>query len=124
MNLIDEFSKDRFREFLGAEIVEVSEGYAKVKGTIKKDYLNFHGTAHGAYIMSLADFAFALAANSDNIRRAAISVRIDFYKAAYEGDELIAVAKMVYGRRIVFCDLKVMREDDIIASGEAIAYGR
>lgn len=77
MNLFEELSKDRFREFLGAEILEISERYAKVRGTVRKEYLNFHETAHGSYIMALADFAFALAANSDNIRRAAVSIRID-----------------------------------------------
>ena len=124
MSLFEGLRKDRFREFLGAEIVEVSEGYARVKGTVSKEYLNFHGTAHGSYIMALADFAFALAANSDNIRRAAVSIRMDFYKPAYEGDELIAEAKIIHGRKIVFCELKVMRGDDIIAKGEAIAYGK
>lgn len=118
MNLFEELSKDRFREFLGAEILEISERYAKVRGTVRKEYLNFHETAHGSYIMALADFAFALAANSDNIRRAAVSIRIDFYKPAYEGDELVAEAKIVHGRKIVFC------EDDVIAKGEEIAYGK
>jgi len=65
MSLFEGLRKDRFREFLGAEIVEVSEGYARVKGTVRKEYLNFHGTAHGSYIMALAGFAFALAANSN-----------------------------------------------------------
>jgi len=124
MSLFEELRKDRFREFLRAEILEISEGYARVKGIVRKEYLNFHGTAHGSYIMALADFAFALAANSDNIRRAAVSIRIDFYKPAYEGDELIAEAKIIHGRKLVFCELKVMRGDNIIAKGEAIAYGK
>ncbi|AGK60843.1 hypothetical protein Asulf_00834 [Archaeoglobus sulfaticallidus PM70-1] len=125
MNLFDELSKDKFREFLGVEILEISEGYAKVRGVVKEGYLNFHGTAHGSYLMSLADFAFAIAANSDNIRRAAISIKIDFYKPAYEGDELTAEARVVHGgKRIVFCELKVMRGNDIVAKGEAIAYGK
>ena len=90
MSLFEELRKDRFREFLGVEIVEISEGYAKVRGSARKEYLNFHGTAHGSYIMALADFAFALAANSDNVRRAAVSIRMDFYKPVYEGGELTA----------------------------------
>ncbi len=124
MGPFEELKKDRFREFLRAEILEISEGYARVKGSVRKEYLNFHGIAHGSYIMALADFAFALAANSDNTRRVAVSIRIDFYKPAYEGDELIAEAKIIHGRKLVFCELKVMRGDDIIAKGEAIAYGK
>ena len=121
MNL-EELSKDKFREFLGVEILEVCEGYAKVKGLVRREYLNFHGTAHGSYIMALADFAFALAANSDNVRRAAISIKMDFYKPACEGEELVAEAKIIHGRKLVFCELKVMRGGDVIAKGEAIAY--
>jgi len=125
MSFYNELGKDRFRKFLGVEILEISEGYAKVKGTVKGEYLNFHGTVHGSYVMSLADFAFAIAANSDNFRRAAVSIKIDFYKPAYEGDELIAEAKIVHGgKRLVFCELKVMKGEELIAKGESIAYGK
>ncbi len=113
---------DNFRKFLKAEIIEVSDGYAKVKGVVKEEFLNFHGTAHGSYITALADFAFALAANSDNVERAAISIRMDFYRAAYKGDTLIAEAKIAHGRKIVFCEIKVTRGREIIARGDAIAY--
>ncbi len=115
-------TEDKSREFLGVEILEISKGYAKVKGTVREDYLNFHGTAHGSYIIALADFAFAIAANSDNVRRAAISIRVDFYKPAYKGDELVAEAKISHGRRVVFCDLVVTKDGSVIARGEAIAY--
>ncbi len=114
--------KDKFRRFLGAEILEVSEGYARVKGIVRDEFLNFHGSAHGSYIIALADFAFAIAANSDNVRRAAISIKIDFYRAAFVNEVLIAEAKVVYGKRVVFCELKVSRDGEIIAKGEAIAY--
>ena len=49
---------------------------------------------------------------------------MDFYKPAYEGDELVAEARVIYGRKMVFCELKVMRDDDVIAKGEAIVYGK
>ncbi len=116
--------KDPFREFLGVEVIELSEGYAKVRGNVKRENLNFHGTAHGSYIFALADFAFALAANSDDFRRMAVSVRLDFYKPAYEGDELFAEAKVVHGKKLVFCELRVFKGEKLIAKGEAIAYGK
>ncbi len=119
MNLED----DRFRMFLGAEIVKVKRGYAKVKGIVRREYLNFHGIAHGSYIFSLADFAFAIAANSDGVKRVSISIRIDYYKPAHEGDELVAEAKVVHStKRFAFCELKVLRGDELIARGDAIAF--
>lgn len=113
---------DNFRDYLKAEVVEVSEGYARVKGVVDEQFLNFHGTAHGSYIMALADFAFALAVNTSDVRRVAVSFRMDFLKPAFEGDELTAEAKIMSGKRLVFCELKVKRGEEVIAKGDAIAF--
>ena len=90
--LMEVISGDRFRKFLGAEIVEVKRGYARVEGVVKEDYTNFHGTAHGSYIAAIADFALSIAANSDNVRRFAVTIKINFLKPAFPGDKLIAEA--------------------------------
>ncbi|MBE8540385.1 hotdog fold thioesterase [Geoglobus acetivorans] len=115
--------RDSFRKFLNAEILEVRDGYARVEGVVSSNYLNFHGTAHGAYIMALADFAFALAVNSGNYSRFALSIRMDFIKPAFHGDRLTAEAEIEYGRKVAFCRLEVRRGDETIARGLAIAYG-
>jgi len=112
---------DRFRDFLGAEVLEVRKGYAKVKGVVKEDFLNPHGTAHGAYIIALADFAFGLAVNYDE-PRIAININVNFYKPAFLGDELIAEAEVKGGRRVCFCVLRVYRNEELIAEGTSIAY--
>ncbi len=117
--------RDSFREFLNAEIVEVKEGYARVKCEIRDSFLNFHGTAHGGVIMAVADFAFALAVNSDGVKRSAVSIKIDFLKPAFSGDTIIAEAKVSGGgKRLVFCQIEVYRDRDLIARGDAIAYGK
>ncbi|WP_456468966.1 PaaI family thioesterase [Archaeoglobus sp.] len=112
---------DKFRDFLGIKVLEVKEGYAKVVGKVRENFLNFHGTAHGSYIMALADAAFALAANSDGKQRVALSIKINFHKPAFEGDELIGEAKATKKGRIMFCDLKITRDGEIVAEGDAIA---
>jgi len=118
-------SNDRFRKFLNAEILEIGDGYAKVEGVVKEDYTNFHGTAHGAFIVALADFALGIAGNSDNVRRMAITIKLDFLKPAYVGDRLVAeVSRAGGGRKVVFFDIRVWRGDDLIAKGDAIVYGR
>ncbi len=117
--------KDMFRRHLNAEVLEVKKGYAKVRCTINREYLNFHGTAHGAVIMAVADFAFALAVNSDGMRRSAVSIKMDFLKPSFEGDQIFAEAEVTGGgRRLVFCELVVYRDGEIIAKGDAIAYGK
>ncbi len=119
-----EFLKDDgFRKYLDVEIVEIKDGFASVRGKVRDEFLNFHKTAHGSYIISLADIAFAIAANSDGIKRFALSIKIDFIKPAYKGDELVAEARVIHkGKRISFYELSVKKNGDKIARGCAIAY--
>lgn len=112
---------DNFRNFLGIDVVEVRDGYAKVRGEVKESFLNFHGTAHGSYIMAIADAAFALAANSDGRQRVALSIKIDFFKPAFRGEVLVGEAEAVKKGRVMICDLKITREGELIARGDAIA---
>lgn len=123
---LKEFLKnDNFRKFLGVEVLEIGKLYAKVKGVVKKEHLNFHNICHGAFITALADFAFAIASNSDGKRRLAISIKTDFYKPAFEGDELIAEAKRIRGDKVAFFEMIVYRSKDIkdiIAKSEGIVY--
>ncbi|HID43933.1 MAG TPA: hotdog fold thioesterase [Archaeoglobaceae archaeon] len=123
--LLEFFKQDKFREFLGAEIVEVKEGYAKVEGIVREEFTNFHGTAHGSFIGAMADFALAIAANSDNIRRFAATIKIDFYKPAYLGDKLTAESRKTGGgTKLGFYETKVFKRDELIAKSDAIAYGK
>jgi acyl-CoA thioesterase len=122
---MDYLKEDRFRQFLGAEIVEFRDGYARVEGVVREEFTNFHGTAHGSYIIALADFALGIAANADGTRRFAISIHVDFHKPANVGDKLVAIAERAGGgRRVVFYELKVLKDGEVIAMGNAIVYGR
>jgi acyl-CoA thioesterase len=123
--LIEVLLDDNFRKYLGAEVEEIREGYARVRAEVKEEFLNFHGVAHGAFITALADFAFAIAGNSDNIRRMAVSITIDFFSSARVGDVLIGIAERVSGgRRVGFYDLRVMKGENTIARGSAVVYGK
>lgn len=113
---------DPFRKLLDCEVEEIREGYARVKGVVKNEFLNIHGVAHGGFIMALADFAFAISANTD-AKRVAVKISINFYSPAHEGDTLIAEAERVRGKRLGFYRLKVFRNEELIAEGSAIAYG-
>ncbi|MBI5680783.1 MAG: hotdog fold thioesterase [Methanobacterium sp.] len=88
------FKKDKFAENLGIKLIEVKEGYAKSKIEINENHLNGIGTAHGGAIFTLADFTFAVAANSYGTVTVAINANISFMKAAKTG-YLIAEAKEI-----------------------------
>jgi|Deesub1362A_J573_1020465.scaffolds.fasta_scaffold00405_32 acyl-CoA thioesterase len=118
---------DSFRKYLGAEVEEFRPGYARVRAVVKKEFLNFHGVAHGGFVISIADFAFAIAGNADNIKRMALNININFYSSAKEGDVLIGEAERITGgKRVGFYELRVSKDDskEIIAKGTAIVYGK
>lgn len=119
---MDFLLSDPFRKYLGCEVEEVREGYARVRGIVREEFLNMYSVAHGGFIMALADFAFAISANTD-AKRFAVKISIDFYAPANKGDVLIAEAEKIKGKRLGFYRLRVFRSGELIAEGSAIAYG-
>lgn len=104
--------KDRFSKLLNFEIVELQEGYAKVKANIKDEHLNAADAVHGGFLFSLADYAFALASNSKNNLSLAINVNITFHKAVSSGN-VYAIAKEIKdGRHIASYEVKIHDSED------------
>ena len=86
MEMIKKFFKgDKFAEYTGIELLEVKEGYARCKMEITKEHLNGIGTVHGGAIFTLADFTFAVAANSYGTVTVAINANISYMKDAKSG---------------------------------------
>ena len=90
---------DFFSQWLGVEILEIKEGYSKVRMTIRKEMVNGFGIIHGGIPFSLADSAFAFACNNRNNLSVALDVNIVFTKAVNIGDELMAEAKEFHNGR-------------------------
>ena len=84
--------KDKYAVFLGIELLELSDGYAKARLDIKEDHLNGHNIVHGGAVFSLADLAFAAASNSHGNVALAINASISYLKAA-PGGSLYAEAR-------------------------------
>ena len=59
---------DAFSQWLGIEVLEITEGSCKLKMTVRKEMTNGFNIAHGGISYSLADSALAFAANSDGIQ--------------------------------------------------------
>jgi acyl-CoA thioesterase len=83
---------DRFSQWLGIEILEIKEGYSKIKMTIREEMVNGFGIIHGGIAFSLADSAFAFACNNRNQLSVALDTSINFIKPVHTGDELTAIA--------------------------------
>jgi acyl-CoA thioesterase len=88
--------KDLFSQWLGIQVLEVSEGYSKLKMMIRKEMINGFDIVHGGIAFSLADTAFAFACNSRNTLSVALDTSINFLKPVHPGDELTAEVKEIH----------------------------
>jgi acyl-CoA thioesterase len=95
--VVDQMMRDDlFSQWLGIEVMEVKEGYSKIKMTIRKEMINGLGVVHGGIAFSLGDSCFAFACNNRNNLSVALDTAINFTKPVHVGDELIAEAKEVH----------------------------
>jgi acyl-CoA thioesterase len=76
---------DAFAKEVGVELLDVSQGYARVKLDLTDKHRNSFGSVHGGVIFTLADAAFAITANSHGTVAMAINVSISYLKAVTEG---------------------------------------
>ncbi|MBA2328009.1 MAG: hydroxyphenylacetyl-CoA thioesterase PaaI [Flavisolibacter sp.] len=90
---------DLFSQWMGIEVLEVREGYSKIKMTLRDEMINGFGITHGGLAFSLADSAFAFACNNRNNLSVALDTSINFTKATKPGDELTAEAKEIHNGR-------------------------
>ncbi len=87
---------DLFSQWLGVEVLEVREGYSKIKMTVREEMINGFGIVHGGIAFSLADSAFAFACNNRNVLSVALDTAINFLKPVQVGDILTAEAKEIH----------------------------
>ncbi|MDW3194438.1 MAG: hotdog fold thioesterase [Cytophagales bacterium] len=116
---------DAFSQWLGIEIVEVREGYAQMKMTVRDEMLNGHGVMHGGISFSLADSAFAFASNSHGQKAVSIETSINHTKAVFSGDELIATAeKESLSKSVGFYLVRVKRGEELVGLFKGVVYRR
>ena len=87
---------DLFSQWLGIEVLEVKEGFSRIKMTVREEMINGFGIVHGGIAFSLADSAFAFACNNRNNLSVVLDTAINFLKPVHIGDELTAEAKEIH----------------------------
>jgi len=87
---------DLFSRWLGIEVLEVKDGYSKIKMTVREEMINGFGIVHGGIAFSLSDSAFAFACNNRNNLSVALDTSINFTKPVHVGDVLTAEAKELH----------------------------
>lgn len=106
----ERFFHDRFATVNGAVIEEVSKGYAKCSMQVTDNHKNALGAVMGGAIFTLADFAFAVATNWQEMTVVSLNASITFLGRA-KGDTLIAEAKKIRsGKRTCYYMVEITDE--------------
>lgn len=114
---------DRFARHSGLEVAEVSPGYAKVRMPIQEYHLNGVGAVHGGALFTLADFAFAVAANSRGRTAVGINASIVYVKAARAGVLIAEAREISLNSKLGNYTVNISDENkDLIAVFQGTAY--
>ncbi len=116
-------SHDSFSQWLGVEVMKVRKGYCQIRMITRNEMLNGHQLTHGGISFSLADSAFAFAANSHGKKAVSIETSINHIKPIFEGDELIATAEKesiskTLGQYIV----RVTRKNELVGLFKGLVF--
>lgn len=114
------YEADACSRALGLELLEVRAGYARMRMTVRPDFLNGHRICHGGLIFTLADSTFAFACNSYNISTVASGCSIEFLRPVQPAEVLTAEAtEQVLNGRTGIYDIRVTNR-----AGETVAMFR
>ena len=86
---------DAFSQWLSIEVLEISNGFCKLKMKVRDEMTNGFNIAHGGIAYSLADSCLAFAANSDGIQSVSIETSISHTKEVKSGDILTTTSKEI-----------------------------
>ena len=112
------FDQDAFSQWLGIEIIDVSEGFCQLKMTIRKEMLNGFQIAHGGIAYSLADSALAFASNSHGRKSLSVETSISHTVSIKEGDVLtVATKELLLSDKIGVYLITIINQ-----SNEEVAY--
>ena len=114
------FQADRFAVMLtGAEIREAEAGRALCSLVLRPDHLNANGAPMGGAVFTLADFAFAVAANGF-AEKITVSQHVSMtFLSPSKGRELLAEARCLKAGRTT-CLYQVDVRDEL---GTYVAHG-
>ncbi len=117
------FINDRFATLNGMVIDEIGEKYAVCSVSIQDSHKNGMGGVMGGVMFTLADFAFAVAANKD---KPPFVVSLDAniaYLSPCKGDTLRAVATCVKdGKSTCYYDIVVEDDFSVVAKVSVTGY--
>jgi acyl-CoA thioesterase len=115
---------DLFSQWLGIEVLEIKQGYSRIRMLVRQEMINGFGIVHGGIAFSLGDSAFAFACNNRNNLSVALDTSINFLKPVHPGDRLTAEAKELHhGRSTGLYHITITNQNDhIVAQFKGLCY--
>jgi acyl-CoA thioesterase len=121
------FDSSPFAQYMGMTVEELSKGYAKIKMTVKPEFLNFENMLHGGVVSSLLDQAFGCCLNTLDYIYVAVQLNINFMSTVPAGETLFAEGKVVHaGRSLGIAEMTVSDSNGKLiarASGTTVSIG-
>ncbi len=116
-------TEDKFARHNGIVLEELGAGTAKASMRIEPYHLNGAKTVHGGAIFTLADFTFAVAANSHGSLAMGINTSVSFVKAATSGTLHAEAVELSHNAKLATYAVKITDDDgDLVAFFQGIAY--
>jgi acyl-CoA thioesterase len=111
--------EDRFSQWMGIEVIEVREGYSRIRMTIRPEMVNGFGIVHGG-----VTFAFAFACNNRNDLSVALDTSINFTKQVLVGDQLTAEATELHnGKSTGLYQIAIQnQQQQLVAQFKGLCY--
>jgi len=117
------FKNDRYAELSNVELLSSSLGHATAKMTLHPHHINALKTVQGGAIFTLADFTFAVAANSHGTVAVAINCSITFMKAATTGTLWAEAREVSKNYKIATYSVEIKDDTgDLVAQFQGLAY--
>ena len=115
---------DGFARLLGAELLDVKPGHARMALDLKPEHHGTPGVTHGGTVFALAEAALAAATHAYNLIHLALSVNIVFHSTTRAGDRLIADVRPHHsGKRTATYNIEIRDQNDtLVASLQAVVY--
>ncbi|MCX7635446.1 MAG: hotdog fold thioesterase [Syntrophales bacterium] len=117
--------RDLFAHFIGIELLEIGVGTARSRLVVEERHRNGVGMIHGGAIFTLADIAFAAAANSHGRTAVALNNTISFVNASQGGVLYAEAIEPSRGRRTATYNVTVHDDrGETVALFHGLAYVR
>ena len=114
---------DRFAAGNNIRLTKVEPGYAEAEMIISEELLNGNDVVQGGAVFTLADIAFAGAANAENKGMVTQSSNITFLRPG-DGEKLFASAREIHrGKNTGVYEIRITNtRGKLVACGEMIGF--